>query len=291
MNSSVGHSPPQFFTRSTAPVARLVFMGSLSVILLVADLRFHTLEWVRTVVMTMTWPLRRAVHLPAEAGSELSKNLTSLLSLQSENKVLQQRQVASAHLLLRQKHLEQENRQLRALLEMKERQPVEGKIAEILYSVRDSFSRRVIVSKGSQEGIVVGQSVVDDIGVIGQVTRVFPMASEITLLTDKEQAVPVQVERNGLRAVLGGMGTGNLELRFLATNVDVQPGDILMTSGLDGVYLPGLPAAKVESIERDNSSTFARIRCIPLSGIERHGLVLILGIRQIPSLSTLTTTP
>jgi len=287
----VGYHAPQFFTRGTAPVARLVFMVSLSVMLLVADLRFHTLEWVRTVVMTLTWPLQRAAHLPAEAGNELSKNLTSLVTLQSENEVLRERQVASAHLLLRQTHLEQENRRLRALADMKERQPVDGKMAEILYAVRDAFSRRVIVNKGSQEGVVAGQAVVDDVGVIGQVTRVFPMASEVTLLTDKEQAVPVQIERNGLRAVLGGMGTGNLELRFLATNADVQPGDILVTSGLDGVYLPGLPTAKVESVDRDNSSTFARIRCIPLSGIERHGLVLILGTRPIPSLSTLTATP
>lgn len=263
-------------------------MASLSVILLVADLRFHTLEQVRTVVMTLTWPLRRVAHLPAEVGGELSKNLNSLMTLQSENEALRQKQTISANLLLRQGHLEQENRRLRALVDMKERQPVEGKIAEILYAGRDPFSRQVIVNKGTQDGVVAGQSVVDDIGVIGQVTRVFPMASEITLLTDKEQAVPVQVERNGLRAVLGGLGTGNLELRFLATNADVQSGDVLITSGLDGVYLPGLPTAKVESIDRDNSSTFARIRCVPLAGIERHGLVLILGARQIPSHATLT---
>jgi rod shape-determining protein MreC len=121
--------------------------------------------------------------------------------------------------------------------------------------------------------------VVDDVGVIGQVTRVFPLTSEVLLLTDKEQAIPVAVQRNGLRAVLAGAGAGMMELRFLAANAEVQVGDILVTSGLDGVYLPGLPVAKVIKIDRDSSYSFARIICAPLTGVERHGLALVLGSR------------
>jgi rod shape-determining protein MreC len=135
----------------------------------------------------------------------------------------------------------------------------------------------VIIDKGSQHGIAAGQAVVDDIGVIGQVTRVFPLTSEVLLLTDKDQAIPVAVQRNGLRAVLAGAGAGMMELRFLAANAEVQVGDILVTSGLDGVYLPGLPVAKVVKIDRDSSYSFARIICAPLAGVERHGLALVLG--------------
>ena len=133
-----------------------------------------------------------------------------------------------------------------------------------------------------RSGIEPGQAVIDELGVLGQVTRSFPLTSEVTLLTDKDQAIPVEVQRSGLRAVLAGAGAGAMELRFLPTNADVQPGDTLVTSGLDGVYLPGLPVARVAKIDRDNSFAFARIACDPLAGVERHGQVLILGRRLTP---------
>jgi len=248
-------------------------------VLLVADLRFHTLEWARLAVATAAWPLQRVTGIPIDAAGDVGGYLSRQRSLLAENEELRRRQLGTANLLLRQDHLEQENKRLRALLEMRERQPVEGRIAEILYAARDPFSRRVIIDKGGQHGIAAGQAVVDDIGVIGQVTRVFPLTSEVLLLTDKEQAIPVSVQRNGLRAVLAGAGAGMMELRFLAANAEVQVGDILVTSGLDGVYLPGLPVAKVVKIDRDSSYSFARIICTPLAGVERHGLALVLGGR------------
>jgi rod shape-determining protein MreC len=249
---------------------RLAFFVSLSLVLLVADLRFHTLEWARLAVATAAWPLQRVTGIPIDAAGDVGGYLSRQRSLLGENEELRRRQLGTANLLLRQDHLEQENKRLRALLEMRERQPVEGRIAEILYAARDPFSRRVIIDKGGQHGIAAGQAVVDDIGVIGQVTRVFPLTSEVLLLTDKEQAIPVSVQRNGLRAVLAGAG---------AANAEVQVGDILVTSGLDGVYLPGLPVAKVVKIDRDSSYSFARIICAPLAGVERHGLALVLGGR------------
>jgi rod shape-determining protein MreC len=277
--SVVGHAPPPFFQRGPAPLVRLAFFVSLSLVLLVADLRFHTLEWARLAVATAAWPLQRVTGIPIDAAGDVGGYLSRQRSLLGENEELRRRQLGTANLLLRQDHLEQENKRLRALLEMRERQPVEGRIAEILYAARDPFSRRVIIDKGGQHGIAAGQAVVDDIGVIGQVTRVFPLTSEVLLLTDKEQAIPVSVQRNGLRAVLAGAGAGMMELRFLAANAEVQVGDILVTSGLDGVYLPGLPVAKVVKIDRDSSYSFARIICAPLAGVERHGLALVLGGR------------
>ena len=282
--SVVGHQPPPFFKRGPAPLARLTFFLAISLTLFVVDLRFQTRAWVRVALATVVYPLQRAGYLPVAMVEQVGDYFASLSTLQKENEALRSRQLATANLLLRQEHLEQENQRLRALLDMKARQPAEGRVADILFAARDPFSRRVVIDKGLQDGIAAGQAVVDDVGVVGQVTRVYPLSSEVTLLTDKEQAIPVQVLRNGLRAILAGAGAGPLELRFLASNADVQAGDTLVTSGLDGVYLPGLLVAKVDRVDRDNAYTFARILCAPLAGVERHGLVLVLGNRVTPTL-------
>ncbi|HEX8964411.1 MAG TPA: rod shape-determining protein MreC [Rhodocyclaceae bacterium] len=278
--SAVGHSPPPFFKRGPAPLAQLTFFLTLAIALLFIDLRFHTLEWVRVGVNAVMWPAQRLAGMPAEAVEDMGQYFTSLATLQAENAEYRRKQLLVANQLLRQEHLDEENKRLRALLDMRAKQPAEGRVADILYAARDPFSRRVIIDKGMQAGIEAGQAVIDDIGVIGQVTRVFPLTSEVTLLTDKNQAIPVEVQRNGLRAVLNGAGSGMMELRFLATNADVQPGDVLVTSGIDGIYFDGLPVAKVSRIDRDNSHAFARIFCQPLAGVEHHGQVLVLGKRE-----------
>ena len=282
--SVVGYSPPPIFKRGPAPLARLFFFASLSIGLLVTDLRFHTLEWARSVAATVLLPAQRIASTPVEAASDLSGYFGGMAALEADNAALRRNELAQAGLLLRQKELEQENQHLRALLDMRARQPAEGRVADIVYAARDPFSRRVIIDKGSQAGIEDGQAVIDELGVLGQVTRTYPLTSEVTLLTDKDQAIPVQVQRNGLRAVLAGAGAGAMELRFLAPNADVQVGDVLVTSGLDGIYLPGLPVAKVTKTDRDNSFSFAQIACEPLAGVERYGQVLVLGRRITPPL-------
>ncbi len=278
--SVAGHSPPPFFRRGPAPLARLSFFVVLSVALLVIDLRFKTLEMVRLAVATAAWPLQQLAFVPIDAAGGVGGYFQRQATVLGENDRLRAKALESANLLLRQDHLEEENKRLRALLEMRERHPAQGRLAEIIYAARDPFSRRVVIDKGSQNGIAAGQAVVDELGVIGQVVRVFPLTAEVSLLTDKDQAIPVQVQRNGLRAVLQGAGAGIMELRFLAANAEVQQGDVLVTSGLDGVYLPGLPVARVGKIDRDNSFSFARITCDPIAGVERHGLVLVLGERH-----------
>ncbi|MCX8086071.1 MAG: rod shape-determining protein MreC [Rhodocyclaceae bacterium] len=278
----IGHTPPPFFKRGPAPLAQLAFYVALSLLLLVADLRFRMLEPLRLVIATALWPLQRAVLLPVEGMGEAGHYFASLAKLEQENAELRARQLAQANQLLRQAHLEEENRRLRTLLDMAERIDAPARAAEILYAARDPFSRRVIIDRGATHGIESGQAVIDDLGVIGQVTRVFPLTSEVTLLTDKHQMIPVQVARNGLRAVLAGAGGGRMELKYLPANADVAPDDLLVTSGLDGIYLPGLPVAKVVSIDRDNSFAFARIECAPVAGVERHGQVLVLLRRSTP---------
>lgn len=282
MSPVAGHQPPPFFKRGPAPLARLSFFVALSLVLLVADLRYGTLEWARLALATALWPLQRMGQVPAEALERASGYFSSLAELKAENDALRERHLAVANLLLRQQHLEQENMRLRALLDMRARLMAQGKVAEILFAARDPFSRRVVIDRGLQDGLERGQVVIDDIGVVGQLTRVFPLMSEVTLLTDKDQAIPIQIQRNGLRAVLFGAGVGGLDLRYLATNADVEVGDILVTSGLDELYLPGLPVARVTHIDRDNSYAFARIQCEPLAGVERHGHVLVLDKKISP---------
>ena len=276
----VGHSPPPFFKRGPAPLAKLVFFVIVSLALLVSDLNLRYLEAFRQGLSVLAYPLQMAAATPADFVRNASNYFSSLVRLQIENKELKSRQLQGAERLLRLEQVELENRHLRSLLDARERQPVKSVVAEIMYTAKDPFSRKVILDKGDQVGIAAGQAVVDESGVIGQITRVFPMQSELTLLTDKDQAIPVMIVRSGLRAVLFGSGDGLMELRYLAANADVQPGDKVVTSGLDGVFLAGLPVATVAKVERDQAQTFARIPCLPAAGVEQFSHVLVLGHRE-----------
>ena len=274
------HQPPPFFKRGPAPIARLSFYAALSLAFIFIDARFQTHELLRQAVSLFTHPLQQLAHAPAQFLENADTYFSSIARFQDENTRLKRAQLDGAESLLRTRQLEAENERLRKLLDVKARQQASGQVTQILYAARDPFSRRVIVDKGLQSKIVAGQPVIDDVGVVGQVTRVFPFVSEITLITDKDQAVPVQIVRNGLRSVVFGLGDGQLELRFMPANADVQNGDLLVTSGLDGIFLPGLPVAKVVHIERDTSYSFARIYCIPVAGVENFGEVMVLDPRE-----------
>lgn len=282
--SVVGHQPPPFFRRGLPASARLTLFVVLSLGLLVADLRFRYLETVRHGMTVLAYPLQIVASTPAEWANRTYAYFSSLSQLQNENQGLRAKTLSDAKRLLRQDSLEKENQQLRDLLTMRERVAARSIAAEVLYTARDPFARRVIIDRGERDGIEAGLAAIDRAGVIGQVTRVFPLQAEITLLTDKDQAIPVKVVRNGLRAVMFGAGGGMLELRYLAANADVEPGDVVVTSGLDGTYLPDLPVAKVLKVNRDDARGFARFICQPVAGIERSGAVLVLGrtVKPLP---------
>jgi len=275
------HQPPPFFKRGPAPLAQLSFYTMLSLALLFVDSRFQTLELLRQGISFFTHPLQQAAHAPVEFLQNSAGYFSSLSRLEEENAQLKRAQLRNAETVLRTGQLEAENERLRKLLDVRERQKVSGQVAQIIYAARDPFSRRVIVDKGQQDKLSAGQPVVDDAGVVGQVTRVFPFVAEITLITDKDQAIPVQILRTGQRSVIFGLGDGQLDLRFLPANADVQNGDTLVTSGLDGIFPRGLPVAKVVHIERDTSYSFARIHCAPLAWVEHFGEVMILDPREV----------
>ena len=272
------HSPPSFFRQGPAPLARLSFFVLLSVIILVFDARFKSLEVLRQGIATALYPLVRIANVPGDVASRISDFFVSQGRLQSENTTLKNQNLQNAQDALQLKQLLAENAHLRDLMHAQTRMQATSIMAEIDYDMRDAFSRKVVINRGSRQGIELGRPVIDDLGVIGQVTRVYPLAAEVTLLTDKEQAIPVQVVRNGLRAVLYGSGDGaTLDLRFMAANADVQNDDVLVTSGIDGTYLPGLPVAKVVKVEREAAYAFAKISCVPAAGIDRNTQVLVLS--------------
>jgi rod shape-determining protein MreC len=279
------YTPPPFFRQGPSALARLVAFSTLSVALLVLDARYKVLERVRFGVATVLYPMQRAARFPGEAASGASGYMERQRQLIEENARLKQSELTAAQRVLRAGQVEGENTNLRALLAMRERLPVIAVAAETLYEARDPFTRKVTIDRGLNEGVHPGQVVVDGTGVMGQVTRSNLFVSEVSLLTDRDQAIPVQVLRNGLRAIAygtpggapgGAADTGSMELRFLAANADVREGDVLVTSGIDGTYLPGLPVASVTHIEREAGYAFAKIVCKPAAGIDRFGQVLVL---------------
>jgi rod shape-determining protein MreC len=272
------HQPPPFFNRGPAPLVRLTFFVSLAILLMVLDARFRYAEGVRQVVAIVAYPMQRVAMAPLDLFHAVAGYFGSTAALQEENSALRTEKLRVAPELLRLEALQEENNQLRRLLDAQERLPSRSVFAEILYAGRDPFSRKVIIDKGSQNGIQAGQPVIDDVGVIGQVTRVYLLMSEVTLLSDKDQAIPLQVQRNGLRAVAyGGAEGGMLDLRFMAANADIRNGDTLVTSGIDGTYPPGLPVATVARIERDAAYAFAKISLAPTAGTDRYRQVLVLS--------------
>jgi rod shape-determining protein MreC len=173
------------------------------------------------------------------------------------------------------------------LLVLREQVGATAQAAQVLYDAADPYTRRMVIDKGMAQGVTEGSPVLDESGVLGQVTRVYPLVSEVTLVIDRDHAIPVLNTRTGARSVAYGDPSahgGALELRFMAGNADVQQGDVLSTSGVDGVYPPGLPVARIDKIERRADSAFARIYCVPLaitSGA-KHVMVLKPLSAQIP---------
>ena len=272
------HTPPPFFKRGPAPLVRLFFFASLSLALLVIDARFRYAEGLRTWLALAAYPIQRAATAPIELLSAMGSFFSTQASLVEENERLRAKALASSHDAQRYEAAEAEVAQLRRLVGAVERIDVRVIPAEVMYYGRDPYAHKLFIDRGATHGVRPGSPVTDEGGVVGQVTRVHPLLSEVTLVTDRDQAVPVQVVRNGLRAVaFGGGATGALELRFMAANADIQPNDRLVTSGIDGTYPAGLPVATVMRIERDAENAFARVVCRPAAGVDRGRYVLVLA--------------
>ncbi|MGJ7915598.1 rod shape-determining protein MreC [Massilia sp. LXY-6] len=270
------YSPPPLFKQGAPARVKVTVFAILSIALLVVDARFHALTAVRQVAATVLYPFQMVALMPRDALSNMGSYFSSISALQKEVRDLKSQQVAMAQAMQQAQLQMAENGQLRKLMDARAHLPVRSMMSEILYDARDPSTRRVVLDRGARNGVKLGLPVIDNAGVVGQVTRVFPFTSEVTLLTDKEQAIPVQVLRNGLRSVAYGRGqSGLLDLRFVAPNADIQVGDVLVTSGLDGMYPAGLAVAKVTQVESVAQGAFGRVVCQPLAGIDRHRQLLV----------------
>ncbi|QLI81846.1 rod shape-determining protein MreC [Chitinibacter fontanus] len=269
---------PTFFKQGPKPLTRVLIFSTLSVALIVGDAYNHLLGRVREQISIALYPLQWLATAPTNAVIEASSFLQRQSELISENRQLNDARLIAQGQEMRLKALEKENAHLRALRVASENNPRQSQLTQILYNGRDPFGAKLIVDLGQRSGVTEGQIALDASGVVGQVIRVQPMTSEVRLISDRDHMVPVVVGRNQLRTVVYGAGRQNpLEVRNMAPNVDIQVGDVLLTSGIDGVYPAGLPVAKVTKVERSAGTAFARIQCQTLAAIDQHRFLLLLN--------------
>lgn len=277
------YGPPPLFNQGVSARARLAFFSFLAVLLIVIDAQVNALDTIRVGVSVMLYPLQRALLWPRDALGQAGRYVTSVSSLTRDNERLRQGALEHAALLLQDAQLRLENAHLRQLQGLRERTSAKTQIVQVLYEPRDHFTRKLVIDHGSTDGVRAGNPVIDELGVVGQVTRVFPLVSEVTVLTERDQSIPVEVMRNGLRCIaFGGSEPGTLELRFLAANADVTSGDVVVTSGLDGLYPAGLPVGTIARVERDVKDQFARVVVNPAGGVDANGMLVVLQVTAAP---------
>lgn len=272
---TLDRTPPPFFRQGPSALTKLVFFSALAVFLMVVDARFRVAEPIRAGLAIVLLPAQRALAVPVQAWQSAGDYLQGLSSaLQGERRAREQLAAESAR-LARAGQLAAENRELRALLALKPAFEVRAQAAEVLYEAADPYSRKLFVDRGQTQGVALGSPVINEKGVIGQVTRVYALTAEVTLLTDKDAAIPVLNVRTQQRSAAFG-GSNGMELRFTSANADVKPGDLLQTSGVDGVYPPGIDVARVVSVERRVETGFARIVLAPAAPPDAVHHVLVL---------------
>ncbi|MSP86612.1 MAG: rod shape-determining protein MreC [Methylotenera sp.] len=285
-NNRIEQQAPAFFVRGPSAFARLAFFSALSLVLMVADSRLQYLTSVRQSLQTLLHPLQLLANTPSQLYRDAGEYFSAHDYLLKENRQLKQSVLKQDIELQKLNTLALENEHLRQLLQANKSMARSSVAAEIMHVGRDLFSRKVMINRGETHKINAGEAVVDATGVIGQVTRTYPLSSEVTLITDKSLAIPIQIERNGLRAIAFGHGRDStLDLPYLPANVDIKRGDRLVTSGIDGVYPTGLAVATVSQIVVTPDSPFARIVCIPTGGVENHRQVLVVSIPHLAELA------
>ncbi len=270
-------SPPPFFRQGPSAFTRLLLFAAMAVLLMALDVRLKVTPLLRQAIAVAIFPLEQAAQAPVDWARQAGAYLDSPVRTQRELAAIRERNVQLALQAQLAGQLRIENNRLRALLHLQQNLPPKSVAAQIEAQASDPFSRKVVIDRGSLQGIAAGAPVVDETGLLGQVTRVYPWSADVTLVTDRDAVVPVQNQRTGERGVLyGAPDQGGLELRWMPASTDVRPGDTLITSGIDGVYPPGLRVARVVSVYRQRDTAFARVNCAPLADVEggRHVLVL-----------------
>ena len=281
---SLDRTPPPFFKQGPTSLSKLLLLCALALFLMVADKRFEVGKIVRLSLATVLSPIAKAVIAPVVALQDSFKYVDDLSSVKLSEQEAHKKMLLQSQRANQVETLALENARLRQLLSLKQTLSTPAQAAEVLYDATDPYSRKVIINKGSVHAVQIGSPVLDELGVLGQVIRVFPITSEVAMIIDREQTTPVLNTRTGVRSVAYGNPSAHgdiLELRFISGNADVLAGDILTTSGVDGVYPTGLQVAKIEKVERRADSGFAKIICTPKANV--------LGAKHVLILNPLTT--
>ena len=283
---TLDRSPPAFFKQGPSAVSKLLFFSALSVLLMVADVRFGVTQPLRATLSVVLYPVQWLAMRP-QALAEYSGDYVQARDVaQASEREAREQLLVQARRSGQVEQLALENKQLRELLSLSKRLETKGQAAEVLYDAADPYTRKLIIDKGLVNGIKSSSPVMDEHGILGQVTHVLPLVSEVTLVTDREHSIPVLNTRTGARGVAYGESGGAplLELRFMATNADIEVGDMLSTSGVDGIYPPGVLVGKVTKVERRAETAFARILCEPVGRVQgaRHVMVLEPLTDQLP---------
>lgn len=269
---------PSFANQGLRPGSRLALCVVTSLALLVGDSQYGLMDRLRDGLSVVLFPIQRAVNIPLSAAQHVGDYFILQSALKAENDRLRSRELMQSARLMRLQSLEQEISQLRSLNALRRSPADDGQLAEVLYTARDPYSFKIIIDKGMDAGLKAGLPVIDERGLIGQVTRTQPLTAEVTLLIDRNHMVPVMIQRTGQRALLYGYG-GGIELRYLPAIADIRPGDLLVTSGIDGTYPAGVPVAKVGRVDRPSGSAFVRVQCQSLAGVQASRYVMVLPPR------------
>jgi rod shape-determining protein MreC len=274
---TLDRSPPPFFRQGPSALTKLALCSALALLLMVADARFKLMQPARAGLALVLHPVQRLLLTPVVAWETLGDYLRGTERAMAAEDQAKRQLTAQAERFSRAEALQAENDRLRKLLDLRPAVTVPSIAAEVLFEAPDPFSRRVVIDRGAAQGVAAGSPVINEAGVLGQVTRVYPLSAEVTLLTDREAAIPLLNARTQMRNAAAGRADGSgMELRFLAANADIKVGDLMTTSGLDGVYPPGLPVAQVTVVERRGDSSFAQVLLKPIAQPDsaRHVLIL-----------------
>jgi rod shape-determining protein MreC len=241
------------------------------------DFRFKALDPIRNYANWVLRPLEYIMMAPRNAFEATSEYFTTRSTLEKENQAMKVRQAELSLLANQSEFLMIENQNLRELTALQKQVPFKTLPVEILFNPPNSISQRIVINRGSNDGLKLGNPIANDIGILGQVVRLYERSAEVSLLEDRDFAVPVQVARNGLRAAVFGAGRGNpLELRYLPVASDLEVGDVLLTSGIDGVYPPGFAVAVISKIERNVDKNSSNVFCEPIGAVNRYRQALAL---------------
>ena len=266
----------KLFNKGPSLLSKLLLLTFISILLMGIDFRFHYLKSIRQFTNVLTKPFHAVLNLPSDIYDFTTQYFSNQSHLIHENETLKLDIDRLKADLQRLDYIDQENDQLRNLLEVRNTHKFKTEAVSIIYSRFDPINQKIIIDGGQNKDFQPGQPVIDALGLVGQISSVFPETSEVTLIIDKKMSVPIQIQRNGLRAITNGNGQNEtISLSYLPNSVDVMKGDILKTSGIDTIYPEGIAVAEILEIKHDPKLPFAKIICKPISAIRNHSHVLV----------------